>query len=221
MSLIPRPCSPADPLPSAPARARSALAGATSKCVGLLAVGLLATAPAMAGYIGHEVQAQYYFPNLSTVFLDSGTAVAGAGQEFDNIAGWSEQDVDFSDTNIRLTYALGWSLADRAGASFDGWVFSDRDAADIIGVSLESTNLAGLSSANLSFNGSQVFLNTLGLGAWGPNTFVSIDVQFADAVAVPEPTALSLVGLALLSLAAARRPSNRRPMGATSHPTGA
>jgi hypothetical protein len=190
----------------------SARAGLASKCIGLLAAGLLATSPALAGFIGHDVKAEYYFPDLSTVFLDSGPGVAGAGVEFSNIGGWSRQNVDFSGTNILLTYADGWGLAGHG--SFDGWVFSDLTASDIVGVALASTNLPGLTADMLDFNGSQIFLNTLGLGSWGPNTFVSIDVQFADATAaVPEPASLGLAcfALVLLAVVCRRRTGSCRP----------
>lgn len=183
------------------APARAAL---KSRTLGVLAAGLLASAPALAGFIGHQVTAQYYFPDLSTPWLSDGPAIAGAGVEFSNIAGWTLQNVDFSDTNIRLTYEPGWSLAGHG--TFDGYVFSDLTGADIVGVTLESTNLPGLSSTNLSFNGNQVFLNTLGLGSWGANTYVSIDVQFAEpSAAVPEPGALGLAALGLLALAGCSR----------------
>jgi len=182
---------------------RATTRGARAKAAALLATGLLACAPAMAGFLGHTVQADYMFPTVNTPYIPLGTATAGAGLEFPGTA-QTAQDIDFSDTNILLTYNLGWGLAGRG--SFDGWVFTDLTASDIVGVTLAGTNMAGLTSSMLSFTGNQVFLNTLGLGSWGAGTFVSIDVQFADPAAVPEPGALGLVGLALLALAAARRP---------------
>lgn len=192
------------------ARTPSAASAATKiarRAAAVLAASTLASAPAFAGFVGHTVQADYMFPTVNTPYISMGTATVGAGLEFPGTA-QTAQDIDFSDGNILLTYNLGWGLAGRG--TFDGWAFTDLTASDIVGVTLAGTNMAGLTSSMLSFTGNQVFLNTLGLGSWGPGTYVSIDVQFADpAAAVPEPDVLALVGLALGALAFARRP--RRP----------
>jgi len=172
------------------------------KLIALLCAGVLASAPAFAGFIGHTVRADYAYPDVGTVLFPSGTAVAGAGVEFNNIGGFgvgSSPSVDFSDTNILVNYPAGFNLA--GVGSFDGWVFTDLTAADIVGVSLAGTNLAGLTDASLSFDANHVYLNTLGLGSWGGGTFVSVDVVFAGGV--PEPNGLALASLALVLLGAA------------------
>ncbi|MBI5257758.1 MAG: hypothetical protein HY855_14740 [Burkholderiales bacterium] len=176
------------------------------KFVSLLAAGVLSSAPALAGFVGHTVTADYHWSTLGSVLWSSGQGVAGAGVEFNNIGGFGvgvSPAVDFADTNITVTYPAGFTLA--GNGTFDGWVFTDQSSADIVGVTLSGTNLAGLTSASLSFDANHVYLNTLGLGSWGPQTFISVDVQFANAV--PEPGALGLAAVALMlaGAAAARR----------------
>lgn len=168
----------------------------------------LAWSPASAGFWSHEVWADYHFPDLGTVYLSSGPATVGSGVEFDNIGGFGigvSPAVDFSDTNILLTYPVGWSLA--GTGTFDGWVFGDGSATvpEIVAVSLAGTNIAGLTQSNLSFDADHVYLNQLGLGSWGVNSFVSMDVSFVDAVPEPKTAFLMLGGMALAGLLALRR----------------
>lgn len=175
----------------------------------LLAASLLSAPPAFAGYIGHEVSAQYLFPTVDRPWLDSGTAVAGAGVEFANFNQFGHS-IDFSDTTIRVTYELGWVLA--GGADFDGWVFNGATPENIIGVTLGATDIAGLTAASLSFNDHQVFLNTAGLVGWPAGSFVSIDVLFAEpGAAVPAPGSLALAGLGLMTMVVCRPRRQYRP----------
>ena len=116
-----------------------------------LAIGV--SSAATAGQNGNTVSANYDWPTLGTVLYASGTAVVGPGVEFDNIGGFGvglSPTVDFSDSNILVTYPGGWLLA--GTGSFDGWVFTDYTKSDIIGVSLAGTNLPGFTAADLSFD---------------------------------------------------------------------
>lgn len=140
---------------------------------------------ASADFIGHTVTANYDFPNPGTVLYGSGTAIVGPGVEFNNVGAFGvgrSPSVDFSATNILVTYPGGWRL--QGGGRFDGWMFADLSASNIIGVSLAGTNLAGFTAVDLSFGSNFVTANTVGLGNWRAGTFISIDVQFA---AVPGP----------------------------------
>jgi PEP-CTERM motif len=129
----------------------------------------------------------------------SGTAVVGPGVEFDNVGG-SGTTVDFSANNILVNYPSGWTL--NGSGTFDGWVFADLSASNIVGVSLDSTNLPGFTASDLSFGPNFVRANTLGLGSWGPGTNISIDVTFG----VPEPStwAMMLLGFAGIGFAGYR-----------------
>jgi hypothetical protein len=165
-----------------------------------LVIGL--SSAATAGLNGDTVSANYEWPALGDVQYASGTAVVGPGVEFDNIGGFGvgrSPAVDFSDSNTLVTYPGGYVLS--GTGSFDGWVFTDYTKSDITGVSLASTNLPGFTAADLSFNSSNVYANTLGLGSWGRGTFVSINVS-----TVPEAStwAMMILGFAGLGFAGYR-----------------
>ena len=98
---------------------------------------------------GATVSADYHFPVLGTVLYPAGIAVVGPAVEFPDVGGFGvgiSPAVDFSNTNVRVTYPSGFNLA--PGSSFDGWVFRVLGGAPAIaGVSLAGTNIAGLTAA--------------------------------------------------------------------------
>lgn len=173
---------------------------------GLATMLVLQVPPASAGFTGATVSADYHWPDLGTVLYASGSAVVGPGVEFDNIGGFgvgTSPAVDFSDANILITYPAGWSL--NGGGTFDGWVFTDLLAMvpTITGVSLAATNIPGFTAAFLSFDADHVYADQLGLGSWGPGSFISINVSFASTV--PEPNSLLLIVAAGAMLAGTMR----------------
>lgn len=168
-----------------------------------------------SGFYGFNVQAQYDWPTLGTVVVDGGFTVAGPGVEFTDVNAFQGgADIDFSNTNILVTYPSNFILA--GGATFEGWDLSDQPATDpIIGVSVGSaTNLAGFSASNLSFDSHHVYVNLAGLGTpfpnsvntlIDPNTLISIDVAFGSATPVPGALPLFASGLGALGLLGWRR----------------
>lgn len=169
-----------------------------------LAVSLMTTGAAnAASFAGHTVSADYVWPDIGTVFLPSGTAVVGAGVEFNEIGFAGGPAVDFSDNTIHITYPFGWGLS--GVGSFDGWRFTDLTSASIKGVTLIDTNLAGFTSANLSFDSSHIYAETLGLGSWSAGTFITIGVDFHSAVPEPATWAIMLVGFGLAGAHLRRR----------------
>jgi hypothetical protein len=172
-----------------------------SWAVALSAMSLAAVTAANAstGFYGDTVSANYDWPTLGTVYLASGTAIAGPGVEFDNIGGFGvgiSPSVDFSNTGVTVDYPDGFTLS--GVGTFDGWVFTDLSKSDIEGVSLAGTNIPGLTESDISFDSSQIYVNTLGLGSLPSGSFISIDVSF-----VPEAAtwALMLAGFAGLGTA--------------------
>jgi hypothetical protein len=158
-----------------------------------LGLGFSAVSANTTGFSGDTVLADYLWPNLGTVEYPSGTAVVGAGVEFNNIGGFGvgiSPTVDFSNTNILIDYAGGWTL--NGSGTFDGWVFKDFSAVDIVSVSLNAaTTLSGFTVGDLSFGSNYITANTLGLGPnFSPGTLISIDVGFA---ATPLPSTWTML----------------------------
>jgi hypothetical protein len=173
----------------------------------LLALGFgFSTASAnTTGFLGDTVSADYQWPTLGTVLYPSGTAVVGAGVEFNTVgilSLGSSPTVDFSNTNILVNYPIGFTLS--GSGTFDGWVFTDFSAVDIVSVSLAATNLPGLTAADLSFGSNYIAVNTLGLGSWGPDTSISIDVGFAASTPLPATWLMLLSGFVGLGFFAYR-----------------
>lgn len=164
----------------------------------LLFVALSAIFPASsfaaANFDGQTVSADYYWPDLSTLYLASGNAVVGPGVEFPNVAGASPS-VDVSATNVLITYPAGWQLA--GTGSFDGWVVSDvlNTIPSISGASLAGSDIPGMNNSLISFDANHVYVDTLGLGPWAAGSFISVDVQF-----VPEPASIVMFCLGGIGL---------------------
>jgi uncharacterized protein YjbI with pentapeptide repeats len=164
------------------------------------------TAPVGATLTGATVSANYEWPDLGTAQYPSGSAPVGPGVEFSDIEGTGvgvSPFVDFSATNIQVVFPNGWHLD--GNGSFDGFDFRILSGPSFTGATLAGTNIAGLTQAALSFDGKNVYLNTLGLGGWGPNSFVSIDVALSGEVPEPATWAMMIVGFGLIGAARRRQ----------------
>ena len=161
---------------------------------------------ASAGLLGDEVGLIDYFPDLSTVYVDDGTATVGPGVEFPD-AGQGIGDpipyesVDVTDTQIILT-----ELTDvfYSPDPFNGYILTILSGAPITGVSVDAASTESV--AALSFTPTSVSINMEGVVIPFTGAEAIIDVTTATAAvtaAVPEPStwAMMLLGFAGLAFA--------------------
>lgn len=167
----------------------------------ILAIGLLAPAPADAGLIldGQTVTYQYFFPDLSSPYgnADNGDKLVGPGVEVSNVAD-NVATMDISDTNLYVDYTVSTSWNP---AVFNGFRITDTFGTipDFTAVLINPvTNLVGFDSSRISFDADNIWVNWQGL-AFNPNTVVSLDLQ-----AAPEPGTLALMALGLFGVGTLR-----------------
>lgn len=167
----------------------------------LAAVAIFAIVPAaQADLIGSTVQLTDYFPDLSTVFRDSGTAVVGGTVEFPGAGGVlsGDEDVDITGNQIILTELIDGPYAT---AAFNGYVLTILSGPIITGVSFDASSTETIS--DLTFDAHHVFINMQGVSIPAVGATVVINVTTADAV--PEPLTLSLFGAGLAGMASMRK----------------
>ena len=152
---------------------------------------LVPISPARASFLdGQTVQTTYLFPNTSTVFAGPVNSVVGPGVELLSFAGFA--NIDFSDTNIRITTTRNAALNNVA---FDGFRFTDISGtiSAITSVTLNpATNYAGFDSTRVTFDANNVFVNVANLAGL-QGQVISLDLS--TAAAVPEPSALGLIAI--------------------------
>jgi hypothetical protein len=170
-------------------------------------VGAMAVFPGKAsadGLTGTFTES-WLFPNTSTVFATDSLTVgatytcptAFTSGPLNACAGFSENGSTISSTANSITYteAAGdaWS-----GGAFNGFEYSGLTftSGSLIGVSL-ATNIVGLSAADVSISGGDIFINYQGLSttsAAGGPVYATLTLQ------TPEPGSLLLLSMGLLGL---------------------
>lgn len=142
-----------------------------------------------AGFDGAEIQYQFYFPDLTTPYTPTQTAIVGPGVEFEDLDAFYQVDLDGFTFTITDLFGGFNSIA-----AFNGFVLSDvsNNLAAITGVTFTGGGFAG-ESPDVIFDGDNIFVNfspiTQGTAA---GTTYSYAVTFA-ATAVPEPAAWALM----------------------------
>lgn len=173
---------------------------ATIATAGFLAMGL--SAPASAGLIGAAVTSQYYAygakNGAASAFTVDGQAHARTFNTFDVIVTSTQIIYDFRTSG---TWSASTTSLSRDGLSIrSGNLLTFEGLPKITGVTIDAaTNMAGLTAANVTFNDVAVAIDWVGR-PYTANTLVVLNVSTA-AVAVSEPPALAMAGLAAFGLA--------------------
>jgi len=168
--------------------------------VGLLVAAAMALAPAaQAGLIGN-VGISWLYPDTSTTYASDTIAVGsslncpGASPICVGYSGVGGTQV-FGVTSASITYVAADIGVPYASATFNGFDFTGltfADAGSLASFGLV-TNIAGLTSADVSFTGNSIEINLQGLPADGTFTLNLSETGSST----PEPGSLIPVGAAL------------------------
>jgi hypothetical protein len=140
---------------------------------------------------GATVGYEYHFPGVGSVIYTAPTFVVGPGVEtglFQPSPDYAA--VDVSDTNIFVDFIQPASFAPGA---FNGIRLFDVNNAITSFTSVTvnaATNMFGFTSANVSFDADNIYINWQGL-PFDENTIVSLDINGAPGT-VPEPASVAV-----------------------------
>lgn len=151
-----------------------------------------------AGLLGKQVATQYFFPDSSQPYTQpSFTIVDGRTTTSFN----RNFNMLFLEKIVEISFVTSDSWTN---ASFNGFKISDIDGTiDNFAASIASSNMAGLSNANIRYDDNNIWVNWQGLG-FNTGTKVTLNL-FASAVPEPGTWALMLTGLALTGASLRRR----------------
>ncbi|MDG3007058.1 PEP-CTERM sorting domain-containing protein [Paludisphaera mucosa] len=174
----------------------------------LAALGLLASAPAEAGFLGAEMSASYRYPDVSTVYGSAAftpatfTVTDGPGVETTGLVeNVTSLPVQFTDSTLTITLNTTLTNPTWTATDFNGILFAltGPGSLGIVAATVDpSTTLAGFGDSRVTFTDSTIGINWQGL-TYHDGEQVVVRFTFA----VPEPTSIVTLGVGCVGLIAA------------------
>jgi hypothetical protein len=179
---------------------------------------LIFTTPAAAGLMGSTVSWQYYYGGGAYTFPGGNTGgpfvvSGGVGGIFVGGSSYLYFQILAADTSITFDYSIGnvgsgtWSDSPLSllPTIYNGVAIDMISGPALTGVTVDPlTNMVGFDASRVSFTGSQIQVDWVGLG-FSTDTIVKLDVDSGPTV--PEPGSYLLFGSGLLAVALWRRKS--------------
>lgn len=179
----------------------------------LLLVVALVSVPVFAGDLnGANVTVNYLYPEQNDIYEVLGTGtVSGTGF---TVNSFGQNNYTVYPTEITLTNVLGENVM-FTSADFNGYgLVVNSGGSPITGFTITINNVPGFTSSDVTFNGTNVWINLQGLtvpyidGTNGPPDF-EITLQFGGGT-VPEPSSILLLGSGAMAIFGLARRKLRR-----------
>jgi hypothetical protein len=155
----------------------------------------IAATPARADLSSQPVTVDYLYPTITSVYEDLGSGTVTATGF--TVSSFGQNTYTVYDSQIVLKNVLGEPVSFDPG-SFNGYEMTETGGspAAITGVTLDgATNVAGVTSSDISFDATDVWLNMEGITTQ-PGQVVVLDLDFGG-TPTPEP-GLKGLGLVLM-----------------------
>lgn len=161
------------------------------------------TSPAYAGFLGHEMQADWRFPDFKTVLETHTFGVSNDTElDFGEIRNSPDLRIDVGDDFILFERINCGNGCDWQDTQFNGFWFHDVNGTipRITGVTFRTSHgVVGLEQSDLGFDADSVWANFAGVTTTGEYS-IELTIEF-----IPAPATFALFALAGLATKRRRR----------------